>query len=92
MCHLCVFRVIERAISSSYAIVRSSLLVNLGSSYRSVDNAANGEGMVKYTGQGSSFIELPRELFQMLTAVGPYLYRDALLLQKVDFSLARHAR
>lgn len=78
-----LFRVIERTISSSYAIVRPSLLVNLGSSYRSVDNAATGEGMVKYTGQGSSFIELPRELFQMLASVGPYLYRDALLLQKV---------
>lgn len=77
-----LFRVIERTISSSYAIVRPSLLVNLGSSNRSVDNATIGDGMVKYTSQGS-FIELPRELFQMLASVGPYLYRDALLLQKV---------
>ena len=67
--------------------MRPSLLVNLGSSYRPVDNASNGEGMVKYTGQGSSLIELPRELFQMLASIGPYLYRDALLLQKVGFSL-----
>ena len=39
--------------------------------------------MVKYTGQGSSLIELTRELFQMLASVGPHIYRDALLLQKV---------
>lgn len=28
-------------------------------------------------------IDLPNELFQMLFFAGPYLYRDALLLQKV---------
>ena len=39
--------------------------------------------MVKYTGQRSSLIDLPREIFQMLASVGPHLYRDALLLQKV---------
>lgn len=31
----------------------------------------------------SSFVDLPKELFQMLTVAGPYLYRDSLLLQKV---------
>lgn len=31
-----------------------------------------------------SFINLPGELFQMLSCAGPYLYRDTLLLQKVD--------
>lgn len=32
-----------------------------------------------------SFVDLPSELFQMLSCVGPYLYRDTLLLQKVFF-------
>lgn len=27
--------------------------------------------------------DLPQEFFQMITAVGPYLYRDTILLQKV---------
>ncbi|CAH9146449.1 unnamed protein product [Cuscuta epithymum] len=31
----------------------------------------------------SSFIDLPTELFEMLTTIGPYLYRDIALLQKV---------
>ncbi|KAL4575579.1 hypothetical protein LXL04_022427 [Taraxacum kok-saghyz] len=30
-----------------------------------------------------SVIDLPKELFEMLTCVGPYLHRDTLLLQKV---------
>jgi THO complex subunit 2 len=30
-----------------------------------------------------SFIDLPKEFFQMLVTVGPYLYRDTLLLHKV---------
>jgi THO complex subunit 2 len=30
-----------------------------------------------------SLIDLPKEFFQMLVTVGPYLYRDTLLLQKV---------
>ena len=32
-----------------------------------------------------AFVDLPSELFQMLSCVGPYLYRDTLLLQKVYF-------
>ena len=30
-----------------------------------------------------NFIDLPKELFEMLSCAGPYLYRDTLLLQKV---------
>jgi THO complex subunit 2 len=30
-----------------------------------------------------SSVNLPRELFQMLSIVGPYLHRDTVLLQKV---------
>lgn len=30
------------------------------------------------------YVDLPREFFQMITAVGPYLYRDTVLLQKVS--------
>lgn len=35
-----------------------------------------------YSGHGS-FIDLPKKLFQMLACVGPYLFRNAILLQKV---------
>ena len=31
----------------------------------------------------NSFIDLPKELFQMLACTGPFLYRDTMLLQKV---------
>lgn len=34
----------------------------------------------------STLINLPGELFQMLSSAGPYLHRDAALLQKVIFS------
>ena len=37
------------------------------------------------TSVSRSFIDLPKELFEMLVSAGPYLYRDTLLLQKVVF-------
>eukprot|EP01018_Ginkgo_biloba_P036677 Gb_33812 [translate_table: standard] len=82
ICHG-LFRAIEKAISSSYALVRSLHLVKLGSTSRSSAGTTNAEAGIKHTSQASSFIELPRELFQMLASVGPYLHRDVLLLQKV---------
>ncbi|KAF2315711.1 hypothetical protein GH714_040240 [Hevea brasiliensis] len=33
-----------------------------------------------------SFVDLTKELFQMLATIGPYLYRDIILLQKVKAS------
>ncbi|XP_057851341.2 THO complex subunit 2 isoform X2 [Cryptomeria japonica] len=80
ICHG-LFMAIEKTISSTYALLRQSHSAKPSSS-RFIDGAANAEGIFKSTGQ-SSLIELPRELFQMLSDVGPYLHQDALLLQKV---------
>ncbi|KAF9623440.1 hypothetical protein IFM89_003024 [Coptis chinensis] len=63
-----LFRVIDKSISSAYDIVRHSP--------ESLE-ATDASPMRK------TFIDLPRELFQMLSSAGPYLYRDTLLLQKV---------
>ncbi|XP_038907239.1 THO complex subunit 2 [Benincasa hispida] len=74
-----LFRLIEESISSAYSIVRQNPYQSLGaSSGTSIDTFDTTNLPV-----GGSFIDLPRELFQMLTAAGPYLYRDTILLQKV---------
>lgn len=72
-----LLRVIEKSISSAYEIVRRTHLHCLPSEA--------GANMMETTNTSthSSFINLPRELFQMLATVGPHLYRDTLLVQKV---------
>lgn len=75
----CLLRLIEESISSAYSIVRQNPYQSLGvSSGTSIDTIDTANLPV-----GGSFIDLPRELFQMLAAAGPYLYRDTILLQKV---------
>ena len=75
------FRLIEKSISLAYDIVRQTHPQILGSPSRSgADNMDTTSSSVS-----SSFIDLPKELFQMLATVGPHLYRDTLLLQKVFF-------
>ncbi|KAK7370058.1 hypothetical protein VNO80_12112 [Phaseolus coccineus] len=73
-----LFRLIEKSISSAYDVVRQSHLQNPGSSSGGADvmDVDNSSGC-------NSFIDLPKELFQMLSCTGPYLYRDTVLLQKV---------
>ncbi|XWS34347.1 hypothetical protein CRYUN_Cryun21dG0031800 [Craigia yunnanensis] len=74
-----LFRLIEKTISLAYDIVRQTHLQSFGSpSGPGVDNMDTRSSSVS-----SSFIDLPKELFQMLATVGPHLYRDTLLLQKV---------
>ncbi|KAG7016699.1 THO complex subunit 2 [Cucurbita argyrosperma subsp. argyrosperma] len=74
-----LFRLIEESISSAYYIVRQNPYQSLGaSSGTSIDTVGTTSLPV-----GGTFIDLPRELFQMLAAAGPYLYRDTILLQKV---------
>ncbi|KAI3847949.1 hypothetical protein MKX03_017474 [Papaver bracteatum] len=62
-----LFRIIEKSISSAYAAVRQT----------------HHQNLVTSSASGTSFIHLPKELFQMLASAGPYLYRNTLLLQKV---------
>ncbi|XP_017971051.1 PREDICTED: THO complex subunit 2 isoform X3 [Theobroma cacao] len=73
-----LFRLIEKSISLAYDIVRQTHLQNFGSS-----SGPGVDNMDTSTSASSSFIDLPKELFQMLATVGPHLYSDTLLLQKV---------
>lgn len=74
-------RLIEKSISSAYAILHQAHFQSFGPPSGSGIDAmdeANPSGP-------ASFIDLPSELFQMLACAGPYLYRDTLLLQKVHY-------
>ncbi|KAH7656619.1 THO complex subunitTHOC2 N-terminal protein [Dioscorea alata] len=75
-----LFRVIEKSISANYTTVYHTHLQGAG------DLVATSSEIVDSTVvplTKRSFINLPRELFQMLAVAGPYLYRDPILLQKV---------
>ncbi|KAK7836681.1 tho complex subunit 2, partial [Quercus suber] len=74
-----LFRLIEKSISSAYDIVHQAHFQSFGSSSgASIDAMDVANSSVR-----GSFVDLPSELFQMLSCAGPYLYRDTLLLQKV---------
>ncbi|CAB4273699.1 unnamed protein product [Prunus armeniaca] len=74
-----LFRLIEKTISSAYDTVRRAHLLSFGSSSGTSVDVINTENSSRH----GSFVDLPKELFQMLASAGPYLYRDTLLLQKV---------
>lgn len=71
-----VSRLIEMTMTPAYNIVRQTH--TLASS-----SAAGVDTMGATESAHNSFIDLPKELFQMLACAGPYLYRDSILLQKV---------
>ncbi|OVA14452.1 THO complex [Macleaya cordata] len=75
-----LFRAIENTISSVYDIVRRTHLQSFGFSSASGSDASEATDAPSLQ---KSFIDLPKELFQMLASAGPYLYRDSILLQKV---------
>lgn len=75
-----VSRLIEKTISSAYDTVRRAHLLSFGSSSGTSVDVINTENSSRH----GSFVGLPKELFQMLACAGPYLYRDTLLLQKVQ--------
>ncbi|KAI3700101.1 hypothetical protein L2E82_44717 [Cichorium intybus] len=66
-----LLRLIEKTISPAYELVRQP-------QHEAFDLMETESNSIK-----TSFIDLPKELFEMLTCVGPYLHRDTLLLQKV---------
>lgn len=72
-------RLIKKSISSAYDVIRQTHLQNPGSSTGGSTDVMDVDNSSGY----SSFIDLPKELFQMLACTGPYLYRDTVLLQKV---------
>lgn len=77
-------RLIEKSISSAYDTVRRAHLPIFGASSGTSIDVMNTENASIH----GSFIELPKELFQMLACSGPYLYRNTLLLQKVQLSIS----
>ncbi|ONK75341.1 uncharacterized protein A4U43_C03F15830 [Asparagus officinalis] len=74
-----LFSVIEKTISSAYSTVCPKHLQAIGNS--SVPSATVMESTAKSSVH--AIIDLPSELFQMLSVAGPYLHRDTVLLQKV---------
>ncbi|XP_058182779.1 THO complex subunit 2 isoform X3 [Rhododendron vialii] len=73
-----LFRLIEKSLSSAYELVRQTYLRNLV-----LPSAAVSDSMETNSSVKRFFVDLPKELFEMLSCAGPYLYRDTLLLQKV---------
>ncbi|KAL8105802.1 THO complex subunit 2 isoform X3 [Apium graveolens] len=74
-----LFRLINNSISSAYKLVHQVQHQHAGLQPRA--DADFGETTAPNVHR--NFIDLPKELFEMLSSAGPYLYRDTLLLQKV---------
>ncbi|KAL0296551.1 UNVERIFIED_CONTAM: THO complex subunit, partial [Sesamum radiatum] len=68
---------IEKTVFPAYKLVCQTQIPTAGVSSGSNVDSESGSSSVD-----RSFIYLPKELFEMLASAGPYLYRDALLLQK----------
>ncbi|KAK9115903.1 hypothetical protein Sjap_014850 [Stephania japonica] len=80
--HICegLFRLIEKSISTAYDVFHQVHLQSVGLSSVSVSDSSEG---MDSSSMHRSFVDLPRELFQMLACAGPYLHRNTVLLQKV---------
>ncbi|KAL3684910.1 hypothetical protein R1sor_002932 [Riccia sorocarpa] len=76
-------RAIERAIGPYYATVRPGYLSKIGSRTKGSETQPNSVDSKPQDGPKQTAPELPKEVFQMLSCIGPYLHRDVLLLQKV---------
>ncbi|KAF8097255.1 hypothetical protein N665_0292s0034 [Sinapis alba] len=75
--HICggLFRLIEKSITYAYRIARQTRFQNSSSAgSEKITHAAN-------TTANKTFLD--QEVFQMLVTVGPYLYRNTQLLQKI---------
>ncbi|CAL9126100.1 unnamed protein product [Musa textilis] len=73
-------RLIEKTMSTAYDVICQTSFRSIGSlTYPGPDAMDTTVVSSKQT----VYVDLPREFFQMITAVGPYLYRDTVLLQKV---------
>ncbi|KAF7145192.1 hypothetical protein RHSIM_Rhsim04G0143700 [Rhododendron simsii] len=66
-----------KSLSSAYELVRQTHLQNLV-----LPSAAVSDSMETNSYAKRFFVDLPKELFEMLSCAGPYLYCDTLLLQK----------
>ncbi|KAG5553632.1 hypothetical protein RHGRI_011505 [Rhododendron griersonianum] len=77
-CWLKVFLGSLKSLSSAYELVRQTHLQNLVLPSAAVSDSMETNSYVK-----RFFVDLPKELVEMLSCAGPYLYCDTLLLQKV---------
>lgn len=75
-----LLKLIDKSISPSYATVCQMHLNSCKSSTVSAADSAEPSGLLMVP---TPLIELPDNLFHMLSFAGPYLYRNPLLLQKV---------
>ncbi|XP_031492162.1 THO complex subunit 2 isoform X2 [Nymphaea colorata] len=82
-----LLRTIEKSISSAYDLIRQAHLQSLGQPCAAVTDTKETS---TFSMHKNFCLEFPREVFQMLYCVGPYLYRDTLLLQKVCRVLRRY--
>ncbi|RAL47850.1 hypothetical protein DM860_011435 [Cuscuta australis] len=72
-----LLRLIEISVLPGYDLLcKTQILSSAIGAGSSIIDATDSSGSI-------SFIDLPTELFEMLATVGPYLYRDVSLLQKV---------
>ncbi|XP_023644586.1 THO complex subunit 2 isoform X2 [Capsella rubella] len=72
-----LFRLIEKSITHAYRIARQTRFQN---------SSSGGTEKITPTATTTAnrtSLDLPKELFQMLVTVGPYLYRNTQLLQKI---------
>ncbi|XP_010531606.1 PREDICTED: THO complex subunit 2-like [Tarenaya hassleriana] len=74
-----LFKLIEKSISPAYDIVRQTRFQSSISS--NGENTVTVDAASSTSNRGS--VDFPKEVFQMLSIVGPYLYRDTILLQKI---------
>ena len=75
-----VCRIVGKTISSAYSSVCQ---MRREACDPTVAFSSNAMESSYASSESGSFIDLPKELFQMLTVSGPYLYLDSILLQKV---------
>ncbi|KAI4379074.1 hypothetical protein MLD38_005413 [Melastoma candidum] len=76
-----LLRIIETTISPAYNTLRQAHVHSTAATSESDMDTMDASDSLE-PGR-NSFIDLPKELFQMLACAGPYLYRNTLLLQKV---------
>ncbi|GJT52907.1 THO complex subunit 2 isoform X1 [Tanacetum coccineum] len=79
-----ISRLIEKTISSSYQLVRQPQVQAKGGDSDFMKMESNTSNR--------SFIDLPKEIFEMLTSVGPYLHRNTLLLVEVGLDGRLHLK
>lgn len=75
-----VLRLIETTMSTVYDKICQVNFRSVGS-FTNIGSDTIDAAVVSF--EQNTYVDLPRDFFQMIAAIGPYLYRDTILLQKV---------